>query len=220
MYRFVLLAFTFALTAPAQQLPTSSLQVHDGLVSFTYVPPRAAPALTGAPYSADELQEYLPPGSDAPPRAAIIGHFARDTKGRTRSTRAYKAANYWLTEIFDPVAGVAILLDEDARVAHRMTVQPAPPIPPRPGIARQSLGTEWIEGVAAEGTRLSSGPLTLETWTSPELKLDLVTRSSNGYTTRLINLSRTEPDPAVFQIPADYRVIDENAPFAMTVKIR
>jgi hypothetical protein len=221
--RFVTLALIFVPASSAQQFPASSMQVRDGQVTAIYGPPRAEPVISAAPYSADELQEYTPPGETVPSRSGIIGHFARDSQGRTRTSRAFKAAPFWLTEIFDPIAGAGILLDEQAKVAHRMVVQPAPaphqPVAPRSEVSSQSLGTRSIEGWIAEGTRVS-GILTIETWKSPELKIDLVTRSSNGYGSRLINLSRAEPDPALFRPPADYRVVDETAPFSMTVRTR
>jgi hypothetical protein len=51
------------------------------------------------------------------------------------------------------------------------------------------------------------------------LKIDLLVRSSNGYSSRMINLSRSEPDPALFRPPADYRVVDESVPFPMTIRV-
>ena len=81
------------------------------------------------------------------------------------------------------------------------------------------LGTQSIEGVTVEGTRVT-GPLTIETWTSPELKVDLIVRSSNGYSSKLIHLTRTEPDPALFRPPDDYRVVDDAAPFPMTIRFQ
>ncbi len=62
--------------------------------------------------------------------------------------------------------------------------------------------------------------LTLETWDSQELYVTVLTRSSNGYTDRLTNLSRVEPDPMQFQPPALYAVIEEKDSFTMTVKFR
>ena len=41
-----------------------------------------------------------------------------------------------------------------------------------------------------------------------ELKLNVLTKSSNGYTSRLVNLRREDIDPALFQPPADYTIID------------
>lgn len=221
--RFLILELGLALVVSAQQFPSNSVEVQDGQVTAIYGPARYALVVTGAPYSADQLQEYAPPGDASLSRSGIIGHFARDSQGRTRRSLAFKPAPYWLTEIFDPVAGIAILLDDQAKVAHRMAVQPVP-VPDQQAAANsrlptEALGTRQIDGVAAEGTR-DSGVLVMETWKSPELKIDLLRRSSNGYTTRLINLSRNEPDPALFRPPADYRVVDETKPFSMTIRTR
>jgi hypothetical protein len=55
--------------------------------------------------------------------------------------------------------------------------------------------------------------ITTETWFSPELKVLVMSKSSDprmGETTyKLTNLSRAEPDPTLFQIPADYTVKDQ-----------
>lgn len=78
----------------------------------------------------------------------------------------------------------------------------------------EQLGTQVIEGVAAQGTRRTvrtpSGPVVDETWYSPDLHLNVMTRHSDpsaGETTyRLTNIKRAEPDPALFQVPQDYRM--------------
>jgi hypothetical protein len=217
--------------APAQQFASSSWNVKAGEVTAVFGPPRPAPILTGAPYSADEVQDCTPPDGNSSPRSNIIGHFARDAQGRTRIERAYKPAPIWLTEIFDPVAGVAFILDDQNRIAHRMSLPPpaaatAPPANPRATIER--LDNQSIEGFMAEGTRTEFGgpldtgrpALTLETWESPELKLTLLTRSSNGYISRLTNLSRTEPDAALFRPSSGYTVVDEKNPFPLTVQFQ
>lgn len=96
--------------------------------------------------------------------------------------------------------------------------------PQRPQFSRESLGTQMIEGILAEGTRTTvvypvgmvgnDRPITNvhEAWMSPELKTVVLSKNSDPRsgesTTKLINISRTEPDPALFQIPADYEVID------------
>ncbi|MGH9838827.1 MAG: hypothetical protein ACREEM_08595 [Blastocatellia bacterium] len=85
-----------------------------------------------------------------------------------------------------------------------------------------SLGTQTIEGVSAEGTRstitIPAGeigntlPLEIvdETWYSPELQINVMTRHRDprsGETTyRLTNLNRSEPDRSLFEVPADYTV--------------
>jgi len=86
----------------------------------------------------------------------------------------------------------------------------------------ESLGTQPIEGVNAEGTRstltIPAGDIgnTLpievvdETWYSPELQITVMTKHRDprsGETTyRLTNISRSEPDRSLFEVPADYTV--------------
>jgi hypothetical protein len=86
------------------------------------------------------------------------------------------------------------------------------------------LGSDIIEGIAVEGTRISSSldagvfvnneaPVEkLDFWHSTELKIDLsVVRSYKDGTERVVHvvdLSRSEPDPSLFQIPANFAVID------------
>ena len=50
--------------------------------------------------------------------------------------------------------------------------------------------------------------------------MTVLTRSSNGYATRLTHLSRVEPDPVQFQPPAHYNVVDDKDSFTMTVKFQ
>jgi hypothetical protein len=60
--------------------------------------------------------------------------------------------------------------------------------------------------------------LSIETWTSPELRLELRLQSSNGYVHRIVNLTRNEPDPAMFAPPGGYRVVDESGSFSVSVR--
>ena len=91
--------------------------------------------------------------------------------------------------------------------------------------ATTDLGKQTIEGVVAHGTRITrtipAGEMgndlpiviTTETWYSPDLKVLVMSKSTDprmGETTyKLTNLSRTEPDPSLFQIPADYVIKDQ-----------
>jgi hypothetical protein len=97
----------------------------------------------------------------------------------------------------------------------------------RPQFSRESLGTQTIEGILAEGSRTTvvypigafgnDRPITTvsESWMSPELKMVVLSKNSDPRsgetTTRLTNISRAEPDPSLFQIPSDYEVIDSQA---------
>jgi hypothetical protein len=96
--------------------------------------------------------------------------------------------------------------------------------PPRPEIIHESLGTQNFESVLAEGTKTTTTwpvgffgndrPITTvnETWTWRELGMAVLTRTadprSGETTTRLSNISQAEPDAALFQIPADYEIVD------------
>jgi TonB family protein len=85
-----------------------------------------------------------------------------------------------------------------------------------------SLGSQMIEGVAAEGTRIthtiptgSMGngkpiEITYERWSSKDLYLDVLIKSvdtrSGESTQQMTKISRGEPDTALFEIPSDYTV--------------
>ena len=88
----------------------------------------------------------------------------------------------------------------------------------------ESLGRQTIEGVQAEGSRLTMTipagqagnelPIHIvsESWYSPDLQTTVLSRHSdprNGETvTRLTNISRSEPSRILFEAPADYKVSD------------
>ena len=89
----------------------------------------------------------------------------------------------------------------------------------------EDLGTMTLEGFSVTGTR-SAHPAKAstasdktqtaftESWFSPELKIELlsITQLPQALTdtTRLINIAPGEPDPALFQAPADYTVQDNS----------
>jgi hypothetical protein len=91
----------------------------------------------------------------------------------------------------------------------------------------ESLGTQFMEGVAVEGTRtmltIPAGQIgnelpihvVSERWFSPDLKVLVMSRQSDprfGETTyRLTNITRSEPAPQLFEIPADFTVVDPEA---------
>ncbi len=93
-----------------------------------------------------------------------------------------------------------------------------------PDPVKEPLGTKTIEGVEAEGTRstvtIPAGdignerPIQMvrERWYSSELKAVVLSKHNDprmGETVyRLTNISRTEPDHALFEVPSDYTVKD------------
>lgn len=95
----------------------------------------------------------------------------------------------------------------------------------------EDLGTKIIDGLQVTGVRTthttqSSGPdgkqfvSTTDTWTSPELKVVVMTEttSSSGdrHVTKLQNIVRSEPSASLFQVPAGYSVRN-NMPMASNV---
>ena len=88
----------------------------------------------------------------------------------------------------------------------------------------ETLGTQFMEGVAVEGTRttmtIPAGQIgneqpihvVSERWFSPDLKVLVMSRQSDprfGETTyRLTNLTRAEPSPELFEIPEGFKVME------------
>ena len=110
----------------------------------------------------------------------------------------------------------------------------APPMPngiARPTITQDKLGTQTIEGVLVEGTRITNTfavdtegndrPIVVinETWFSPALKVMIMNRSSDprsgDRTQKLTNISQSEPAADLFAPPSDYSVVDETGPFTI-----
>jgi hypothetical protein len=122
------------------------------------------------------------------------------------------------------------------------TAPPAPPAGARrmavrilkgrselPPAVSESLGKRLIEGVEAEGTRstvtIPAGqigneqPIRIvsERWYAPSLKVIVESRRSDprfGETSyRLTKIVRAEPAPSLFEVPSDFKVIDEPPDF-------
>lgn len=85
----------------------------------------------------------------------------------------------------------------------------------------EKLGQETIDGVYAEGERVTTVigagtqgndrdiTVVTERWLSPDLGIEVLNKTTDprgDTTTELKNLSRTEPDPALFQVPPDYKL--------------
>ena len=95
-------------------------------------------------------------------------------------------------------------------------------------LKKESIGTQNIEGIMAEGTRttltIPAGdignelPINIvtETWFSPELQVVVMRKHTDpqrGETTyRLTNISRAEPARSLFEVPADYTLKESVEP--------
>jgi hypothetical protein len=88
-----------------------------------------------------------------------------------------------------------------------------------------------IDGIQVEGTRTSvtaptgvegnDRPLTrvCEVWHAEELKITMLSKCtdprSGNLTLRIQNLELSEPDAELFQVPADYTIVEETGSFTV-----
>jgi hypothetical protein len=108
-------------------------------------------------------------------------------------------------------------------------------IPSAPGeTSSEQLGTQVIEGLPAQGRRTTTTypiggmgndrpiVVTTEIWTSLDLNAVILSKISDPRQGEriqaLININRTEPDAALFQVPAGYKTVNETGPFTITIK--
>jgi hypothetical protein len=169
--------------------------------------------------------------------------ISRDSQGRTRSEESVSASRVVLIQ--DPIAGAAYILESNSRLVRRIATSYSETNAPLPEIRSgsaipiidsgskaapidlksESLGLQLIEGVLADGTRLTrtipagqSGnqrpvEVLTEIWYSTELQTIVMSRTLDprlGETVyKLTNIQRTEPPHSLFEIPSDYTVRDE-----------
>jgi hypothetical protein len=209
-----------------------------------------------APYSAEAVTEStqtLADGNRIVERSSSM--LYRDSEGRERreenmAALAKLAPGVEMPQtilISDPVAGVGYTLYPARRTATKVPgargLSSSVPVAVRkaetaaneakaaasgPVSAKsESLGTQMIEGVQAQGTRVTQTipagqignerPIEVisETWYSPDLKMTVMTRHSDPRTGeqvyRLTNIVRADPLRTLFEVPVDYTV-DEGGP--------
>jgi len=111
----------------------------------------------------------------------------------------------------------------------RMVANPDSNPPPRPEIKQEALGKEVTDGVEVAVRRITmttptgldgnDQPLVriCENHYSEDLRLTMLSQCSDpragDSVTRLEKLERTDPDPVLFQVPADYTVVEEKDQF-------
>jgi len=210
---------------------------------------RGGKLVTGAPFSATSTStatQTLQDGTNI--NRTMQGAIYRDSQGRSRrevtftgvGPLAATGGTHKMVAIFDPVAGMHYMLNPDKKVAYKTpmaakagTADKAQKFQQKMQARQQqeeasgalkveSLGTQMINGVNAEGTRtthtIAAGTIgndkpiqvVSERWYSPDLQT--VVQSSRtdprfGTTTlSLTNIQKTEPAAALFAVPADYAV--------------
>jgi hypothetical protein len=199
-----------------------------------------------APYSVvEETEQTQTLGDGTHIVRKTQARLYRDSYGRTRRESFDNLSGMPSKEpthitIHDPVAGTTYWLSVQERVAQLLVpmrkhptnpnVVQQPVLPPeemRPRTTSQDLGTQSIEGVLAEGVRMTTllpegsegndRPIQIvrETWVSNELGLTLLEKQFDPRhgeaVMRVTSLDRSEPDPALFQVPPDYILRDPNA---------
>lgn len=204
----------------------------------------------GAPFSATaatETSQTLQDGSSI--HRTTTSALYRDSLGRSRSEVTLSGFGplqasgkpHTMITIADPVAGSHYMLDAQNKIAHQMTIRThGTPSPEQEAafqqkmqarlqkeeasgtVKKESLGTQTINGVAAEGTRITHTiaagqigndkaiQIVFERWYSPDLQVVVKSTRTDprfGTTTyTLTNVQRTEPAAALFTVPSDYTV--------------
>ncbi|HTX39001.1 MAG TPA: hypothetical protein VME43_28445 [Bryobacteraceae bacterium] len=194
-----------------------------------------APLVSGHPYSATaRTVTYSPDGAhiDSSRSETIY----RDDQGRTR--REINGGEH--VSILDPAAGIGYNLDTERKVAMKRTLPPATianqtRVPTqslmelataqakgRPNMAVEDLGTQVVNGILAQGVRMTTTvpvgtfgndrelKTVVDRWVSNDLHVlvkSITTDSRSGATHYdLTNLVLGPPDPSLFQLPAGYTV--------------
>jgi hypothetical protein len=197
--------------------------------------------VTGAPFTASfstQTTETLTDGNKI--ERSTTGTVARDTAGRTRRDMTLAAIGPWAASgktppqvsfINDPVAGTRYVLEANTKTVRKMSAHNHVPNAERAAAmaakfqkntTTESLGTQTINGVSAQGTRVTrtipagemgnEKPIVIvkETWYSPELQMTVMTKRTDpraGETvSQLTNIQKQEPAATLFQVPSDYTV--------------
>jgi len=211
--------------------------------------------VVGAPYSASAVTETVQTLADGNHiRHSTTSSLARDSQGRTRreqslsgpASLAGAAPLPTLVFIQDPVAKTHYVLEPDTKIArttsasatgatmsapagsYQMKVIQKGNAAKGPDVKKESLGSQLVNGVRADGNRvtrtIAAGEMgnekpievVTETWYSPELQAIVRSKTSDprtGDTTfELQNIDRSEPAASLFTVPADYTVQESKGP--------
>jgi hypothetical protein len=209
--------------------------------------------VTGAPFSAQVSSTFTQALADGSHISRnVTATIARDGQGRTYRQQSMEgigqsSPSAGKTVIFlrDPVAHTSQVISTDSKTATLMHMPSrdhfrgprpdgagAPPPGPRPEMRPrsrnnetvESLPAQLIEGVWAEGTRITrtipAGTIgndhdlkvVSETWYSKDLQMVIMSKHSDPRSGesnfKLTNIQRAEPDAALFQVPAGYKVTE------------
>jgi hypothetical protein len=235
---------------PEEDGPAGALGERIELLGFEGM--HSGKVLKGAPFSATATSETMQTLQDGTViHRTTTSMLYRDSQGRSRREVTFSGFGPLTTTgkprtmimINDPVAGAHYMLNAEEKVAHKMKMRtrdgggdPADKGTAFEGkmqhrmakeeaageVTKESLGTQSINGVSAEGTRIThtipvgrignDRPINIvfERWYSPDLQMVVKSTRSDprfGTTTyTMTNVQRTEPAAALFIVPSDYTV--------------
>jgi hypothetical protein len=220
----------------ATEIPPSSYRNANTIVGGVFVTP--IPGAPFSALVKLESTQFLTDGTSATRKSTAV--IARDSQGRIYNERRQLLPAFFRGtppvisgHIFDPQTRLSTFLDPRRRLARQTTVaeRPAGAVPPAalvnvPNFKQEDLGTDTIENFAVRGMRqtrtipaAATGAakdivVTDEYWYSGELHMNMLTKHSDSRTgmqvVTITQVNRNEPDAAEFQVPADYKVVDEN----------
>jgi hypothetical protein len=212
----------------SQEPPDLTPPPYGGVTAFVdgiFVTP-----VPGAPLTAVvevESTQVLADGSALSKKS--IANIARDSQGRIYNERRQLVSPSYTghppilsVHIFDPETRLSIFVNPATRIARQFTLSQPIPRPPTNG---EDLGSQVMENVLAHGIRVTRTVLaaasgtgkpvivTDEYWYSDELHLNMLVKHDDPrtgqQTVSVTRLSRTEPDEAVFKVPAGFKIVDE-----------
>jgi len=176
-------------------------------------------------------RQKLPDGSFHDLRT--INVVARDSVGRTYQEGRRLVAEQYQGEpplqsfhIYDPNTELDTRLDPFSFIARQTTkkeakaapglVPVADPASADPPVKSEELGTKTWEGIVVHGIRQSkAGEVVDEYWYSSDLAIYLIRKHTDPkweQTFMLTKLDRTEPGPARFVVPKEYKIADAATP--------
>jgi TonB family protein len=162
----------------------------------------------------------------------IVGRIARDSDGRVRVDEQ-QGDQPLVTEVLDPVTNTSLRWSSSSTTATQSTPFSRQPwhvtFPSQTlsasiesnteerepdKITKENLGTKTVKGLVTSGTRtttvVSAGKIVREVWFSEDLQvavLDSFTDPKGSERTiEIQEVSRSEPDPTLFQAPQGYTV--------------
>ncbi len=209
--------------APGAELP-GKISISGGVLQGSAIrkvqPPYPPVAKAAKASGAVQVQILVNETGEVIEASVISGHpLLRDA--------ALQAARQWQ---FKPIELSGRPVKAQGILTFNFTLSDEPPAPPMAGARnilkfstnREELGKLAIEGVECEGRRevttIPAGAVgnerpietVNETWYSPELKMTILSKRSDprfGESTyRVTNISRSEPDAQLFQVPSEYTI--------------